>query len=78
MVGSLGARVKTDDIVARAMHLLDQVGLAGKAHTASELLSYGDLRRLKIARALAKDPKLLLLDEPSRVVNNKWWRSDAL
>jgi branched-chain amino acid transport system ATP-binding protein len=64
LVGSLGPRVKTDDIGARAMHLLDQVGLGGKAHTASELLSYGDLRRLEIARALATDPELLLLDEP--------------
>jgi branched-chain amino acid transport system ATP-binding protein len=49
-------RVKTDDIGARAMHLLAQVGLAGKAHTASELLSYGDLRRLEIARALSHRP----------------------
>lgn len=64
LVGSLGPRISDGDLVARAMHLLSEVGLAEKADTASELLSYGDLRRLEIARALATDPELLLLDEP--------------
>ena len=64
LVGSLGPRVKDADLGARAMRLLSQVGLASKAETPSELLSYGDLRRLEIARALATDPELLLLDEP--------------
>lgn len=64
LVGSLGPRVQHSDLGARALHLLEQVGLAGKADTPSELLSYGDLRRLEIARALATDPQLLLLDEP--------------
>lgn len=64
LVGSLGPRVKTRDLGERAMHLLSQVGLADKAQQASELLSYGDLRRLEIARALATEPELLLLDEP--------------
>ncbi len=64
LVGSLGPRVQEPDLGKRALHLLEQVGLAAKADTPSELLSYGDLRRLEIARALATDPQLLLLDEP--------------
>ena len=64
LVGSLGPRVTDVDLGARALHLLSEVGLAEKADTPSELLSYGDLRRLEIARALATDPELLLLDEP--------------
>lgn len=64
LVGSLGPRVHHPDLGERAMQLLAQVGLAAKADTPAELLSYGDLRRLEIARALAAEPELLMLDEP--------------
>ena len=53
--------------VARAA--LARVGLADEAARASGSLSYGALKRLEIARALASDPKLLLLDEPAAGCN---------
>jgi branched-chain amino acid transport system ATP-binding protein len=56
-------------IHARAMELLDYVGIARYADYQARTLSYGDQRRLEIARALATDPKLLALDEPAAGMN---------
>jgi branched-chain amino acid transport system ATP-binding protein len=50
---------------ASAAALLERVGLRASANEVSRNLSYGDQRRLEIARALASQPTLLLLDEPS-------------
>jgi len=53
----------------RAMSLLKLVGLQDQAEEYAKSLPYGDQRRLEIARALASDPLLLLLDEPTAGMN---------
>jgi branched-chain amino acid transport system ATP-binding protein len=53
----------------RARELLDHVGLGGKGRFFASHLSYGDQRRLEIARALATEPRLLALDEPVAGMN---------
>jgi branched-chain amino acid transport system ATP-binding protein len=53
----------------RAHELLEFCGLVGKDEVISHSLSYGDQRRLEVARALATEPKLLLLDEPTAGMN---------
>ena len=55
--------------VARAREALDLVGLADKAELRANALSYGDQRRLEIARAMAPEPRLLMLDEPAAGMN---------
>ncbi|MEB3101688.1 ABC transporter ATP-binding protein [Ferviditalea candida] len=53
----------------KARSLLELVGLKGMEETLAANLAYGQQRRLEIARALASDPKLLLLDEPAAGMN---------
>jgi branched-chain amino acid transport system ATP-binding protein len=54
---------------ARAMELLEFTGLAAKAEHLARNLPYGEQRKLEIARALASEPGLLLLDEPTAGMN---------
>ncbi len=54
---------------ARTIELLEFVGMREKANVVSASLSYGDRRRLEIARGLATDPQVLLLDEPAAGTN---------
>jgi branched-chain amino acid transport system ATP-binding protein len=74
--GLIGAVLRTRsfkreeaEIAERAQELLDYVGIGKLADYKSRTLSYGDQRRLEIARALATDPKLIALDEPAAGMN---------
>jgi branched-chain amino acid transport system ATP-binding protein len=74
--GLLGAIFRTAkfvqeevEIAQRAKELLAYVGIGHLAEFKARTLSYGDQRRLEIARALATDPKLIALDEPAAGMN---------
>jgi len=64
-----GQRREEGVIREKALKALDFVGLAGLADHRADSLPYGEQRRLEIARALATEPTLLLLDEPAAGMN---------
>ncbi|WP_018988121.1 ABC transporter ATP-binding protein [Aromatoleum toluclasticum] len=66
---SRAAREEERLMQERALEILDYVGIGRHADTVARNLSYGDQRRLEIARALATEPQLLALDEPAAGMN---------
>jgi branched-chain amino acid transport system ATP-binding protein len=66
-----GFRREERSAVARAAEELAFVGLAGRELELAKNLPYGDQRRLEIARALATEPRLLVLDEPAGGMNEQ-------
>ncbi|MFC4949617.1 ABC transporter ATP-binding protein [Pseudonocardia sp. GCM10023141] len=74
--GAIGAflnlpwhRAEEKDGREKARELIEFVGIGARADEAAKNLPYGDQRRLEIARALATNPRLLLLDEPAAGMN---------
>lgn len=64
-----GYRKEEKEMLEKSLYLLDRVGLLKERNEKANSLPYGKQRRLEIARALATDPKLLLLDEPAAGMN---------
>ena len=69
LLGLPQAKLAHKQTYSKAKELLDLVGLSDKIKQKANNFSYGDQRRLEIARALALEPKLLLLDEPAAGMN---------
>jgi branched-chain amino acid transport system ATP-binding protein len=69
-LGLPSARARWRETRAQAMALLARVGMAERADELAETLSYGEQRRIEIARALGSAPRLLLLDEPTAGMNH--------
>ena len=69
VISSRRQRREEDAAVKRAGELLRLVGLRGRDQELAKNLPYGDQRRLELARALANEPVLLLLDEPTAGMN---------
>ena len=69
LLGARTGRLREARASQRAQELIELTGLLGREDEWARHLSYGDQRRLEIARALAADPEVLLLDEPTAGMN---------
>jgi branched-chain amino acid transport system ATP-binding protein len=70
-VAGLGVGHSRSKARARASELLERIGLAHRAHERAGSLPFGEERKLGVVRALATDPKFLLLDEPAAGLNER-------
>jgi branched-chain amino acid transport system ATP-binding protein len=64
-VAALGSGLRARAARRRADELLELLGLGAQGHVPAEALAHGDERRLGVARALATEPRFVLLDEPA-------------
>lgn len=71
IVKTPGVKHEEQAALKKAFELMAYVGLKGKENEIAKNLPYGDQRKLEIARALASQPKILLLDEPAAGMNPK-------
>ena len=70
LIPGTGRKAEKRELEDRALGLLRQVGVHSNSRAISTELSYGEQRRVEIARALAAEPTLLLLDEPTAGMNS--------
>lgn len=73
--GTPSQRREEKEIASSALDCLEFVGLSGRGEEIAGSMAYGDQRRLEIARALATEPKLLMLDEPAAGMNPREGRA---